>query len=117
IIAGGQSAMHTYELRVPAVGNEDEAQDYWKEILEGEKGLEKPYPFYYHHNNSPHSIGHFYLAPMPFCCGAVVVGGVFLRQDYRGTMVSRKFREMRDDLIKSLGYSMAVATTVTADPA
>ncbi len=113
-ILAGQSAAHTYEFKTYAKHKEEE-EEYWELLLEGGKGLDKSYSFYFHYDNN--EVGSFGLSPMPNCCGVVVVGGVYLRPEFRGTTVSRKFREMRNELIKSLGYSMAIATTVTSDPA
>lgn len=60
-------------------------------------------------------IGGFQFAPMPGCCGIVVSTATFLRPDFRGGEISQKFRELKENIARDLGYSVMIATGITGD--
>lgn len=57
------------------------------------------------------SLGHFYLSPMPGCCGIVIVHGMYLHADARNSFLSNSIRELKTELCKALGYTVMMATT------
>ena len=73
-------------------------------------GKEQVFPHHYQNR-----IGGFALYPMPGCCGMVVSTATFLFPDFRGTEISVKFRELKNNLAKHLGYSCMIATGITDD--
>lgn len=80
------------------------------------KGLfnETRFEFYYLRNQAgskPTTLGGFYFSPMPGCCGIVVSHNTFLHIPFRNSNISDKFRQLKTELAKKLGYTIMIATT------
>lgn len=81
------------------------------------KGLEKQANFQVYRvtATSEYKIGSTSLSPMPGCCGIVVSHFTYLTPDNRGKGLSNHFRNLKENLVKALGYGLMIATTDMAN--
>lgn len=56
-------------------------------------------------------VGTFYLSPMPGCCGVVVSHFTLLDEKSRHSGLSQKFRDVKAEVAKLLGYTVMLGTT------
>lgn len=94
-------------------------EDEWQEYIQFGKGLDNigclKLTIYRKTDHSEFHIGHFFLSPMPGCCGIVVSHGAFLTPENRHSGLRHAFRTIKPAIAKLLGYPMMIATTVTHD--
>jgi hypothetical protein len=48
--------------------------------------------------------------------GIFHIGGIFVKQEYRGKNIASKLNKLRDDELKKRGYSFFIGTTYTTNP-
>lgn len=59
--------------------------------------------------------GHFYLSPMPGCCGVVVSHDTMLLPTYRGRVSTSDFHALKMAVAKVFGYTLMVSTIQTSN--
>ena len=82
-----------------------------EEDFELDKGLDRDTPFRLTIGTGTQEIGGFRLAPMPGCCGIVVVHNMFLAPQWRGSAYRQEIRDLKTTLCRRLGYTLMIATT------
>lgn len=60
-------------------------------------------------------IGEFQLSPMPGCCAVVISHNSLVKEQYRGTIASQQFREVKTEIAKKAGYTVMIATSKVND--